>query len=58
MSEARNTRRVWCFAVVGGREMSDIFAGLNAGISVAWGQVEKRGEKASQSLLVLNLVVL
>jgi hypothetical protein len=34
MSEARNTRRVWCFAVVGGREVSDIFAGLNVGISV------------------------
>jgi hypothetical protein len=34
MSEARNTRGVWCFAVVGGRAVSDIFAGLNAGINV------------------------
>jgi hypothetical protein len=33
MSEAQNRRRVWCFAVVGGREVSDIFAGLHAGIS-------------------------
>jgi hypothetical protein len=34
MSDARNTRRVWCFAVVGGQEVSGIFAGLYAGISV------------------------
>jgi hypothetical protein len=34
MTEARNTRRIWCLAVVRGREGSDIFAGLNAGISV------------------------
>jgi hypothetical protein len=42
-AEARNTRCVWCFAVVGGQEVSDIFAGLNAGISVGR-QVEEKGE--------------
>jgi hypothetical protein len=34
MSEVQNTSRVWCFAVVGGQEVSDIFAGLNVDISV------------------------
>jgi hypothetical protein len=53
MSEARNTRRVWCFAVVGGREASDIFAGLNAGISVGR-SVEERGEIASQRYLTFG----
>jgi hypothetical protein len=47
MGEARSTRRVWCFVVVGGREVSDSLAGLNAGISVVR-RVEERGEIASQ----------
>jgi hypothetical protein len=47
MGETRRTRRVWCFAVVGGREVSDSFAGLNAGMSVGR-RVEERGEIASQ----------
>jgi hypothetical protein len=43
MSEAQNTRRVRCFAVVGGREVSDIFAGLNTGISVG-GKWKREGK--------------
>jgi hypothetical protein len=43
MSEARNTRRVWCFAVVGGRGVSDIFAGLNAG-RIVGGEYKREGK--------------
>jgi hypothetical protein len=38
MSEARNMRRVWCFAVVGGQEVGTICAGLNAGIMSVGGE--------------------
>jgi hypothetical protein len=41
MGETRSTRRVWCLAVVAGREVSDSFAGLNAGISVNIGRTRK-----------------
>jgi hypothetical protein len=43
MSEARNTRRVCCLAVMGGREVGDMFAGLNAGMSVG-GEYKREGK--------------